>query len=227
MANAQPPAAYAGTPALTLLPAGTVLLRVHQTAFPPASFNPSRSHRYYGGGRFDSTDDDRYPYLYAGESVGVAIAETLLRDLPFDSTGIRQLPLAKIRGRRISAVRTTADLEIVSLRSAADLGAVAQDPWLTTCDPRDYAQSRHWGHWIRSHAPAAAGYVWMSRREPTQRAFVLFGDRGAAGAIMAVTDPRVPPGDEADFDTPGGRRALRRRLTAFGVSLSRRLTTAT
>jgi RES domain len=222
MANALPPGAYAGLPARTLLAAGTVLLRVHLTAFPPDSFNPSPSHRYYGGGRFDATDDDRYPYLYAGESVGVAIAETLLRDLPFDNTGIRQLPVPKIRGRRISAVRTTADLEMVSLRSAADLGAVAQDPWLTTCDPGDYAQSRHWAHWIRSQAPSAAGYVWMSRREPTQRAFVLFGDRVAANAVTAVTDSRVPPGDEAEFDTPRGRRALRRRLTAYGVALSRR-----
>jgi hypothetical protein len=227
MANALPPAAYGGTPARTVLPAGTVLFRVHQTAFPPASFNSSPSHRYYGGGRFDATGDDRYPYLYAGESVGVAIAETLLRDLPFDDTGIRQLPLAKISGRRISAVRMVADLDVVSLRSAADLGAVAQDPWLTTCAPSDYAQSRHWAHWIRSHAPAAAGYVWMSRREPTQQAFVLFGDRGAADAITAVTDPRVPPGDEAEFDTPMGRLALRRRLTAYGVALSRRLITAT
>jgi hypothetical protein len=118
-------------------------------------------------------------------------------------------------------------MQIVSLRSAADLGAVAQDPWLTTCDPRDYAQSRHWAHWIRSHAPTAAGCVWMSRREPTQQAFVLFGDRVAADAVKAVTDPQVPPGDEAVFDTPRGRRALRRLLTAYGVAVSRRPVTDT
>jgi RES domain len=222
MANVRPPAAYAGTPALTVLPSETVLFRVHQAAYPPASFNPTPSHRYYGGGRFDATDDDRYSYLYAGESVDVAIAETLLRDLPLDAAGVRLLPSAKVRGRRISAVRTKADMEIVSLRSGTDLGAVAQDPWLTTCDPRDYAQSRHWAHWIRAQAPAAAGCVWLSRREPGRQAFVLFGDRGAAHAMEAVTDPRVPPGDEADFDSVRGRRALRRRLGAYGVTITRR-----
>lgn len=222
MANVKPPLAYRGTPARTVLPAGTVLYRVHQKRFPAHSFNPVPSHRYYGGGRFDATDDDRYPYLYAGQSVDVAVAETLLRDLPPDDTGIRQLPQARIVGRRISAICTTADLDLVSLRTGADLGAVAQDTWLTWCDPRDYAQSRHWAHWIRHHAPTAAGYVWLSRREPGLHAYVLFGDRILASALATCTDPHVPHGDEADFDTSRGRRGLRNRLNQYNVALSRR-----
>ncbi len=149
-----------------MLPAGSILFRVHPVEFLPDEFSPELTHRYYGGGRFDSTEDDRYPFLYAGESIGVAIAETLLRDLPPDDLGVLQLPSAKVRGRRISAIATTADLKLVSLCSARELGAVGQDTWLTTCDQRSYAQSRHWAHWIRSHAPEAAGYRWMSRREP-------------------------------------------------------------
>lgn len=222
MANLKPPAAPSRPPVLTTLPAGTVLFRVHQTVFPADSFNPVPSHRYYGGGRFDGTDDDPYPYLYAGESVDVAVAETLLRDLPPDDAGIRQLPLVRVRGRRISAVHITGDLPLVSLCSGTDLGAVAQDPWLTTCDPPDYAQTRHWGHWIRSHAPTAAGYVWFSRREPGRLSYVLFGDRVPAGAVTTVTDPRVPPGPQAEFDTPRGRQALRVRLARYSVALARR-----
>lgn len=222
MANVMPPRAYSGVPALTSLPAGTVLFRIHPAGRPADAFNPAPSHRYYGGGRFDATADDRYPYLYAGESAGVAIAEALLRDLPFDETGVLQLPLARVRGRRISAVRTAAELTLVSLRSAADLAAVSQDPWLTTCGPASYAQSRHWAHWIRQQAPAAAGYAWMSRREPAQQAFVLFGDRVPPGAITAADDPGLPPGDEAEFSTPAGRRALRRQLVTYNVALSRR-----
>jgi RES domain len=220
--NVQPPAAYAQAPALTTLGAGTTVFRIHHKHFPADAFNPVPSHKYYGGGRFDATQDDHYPFMYAGSTVDVAVAETLLRDLAPDPAGIRQLPWPRVAGRRISSVEVTADLELVSLRSAADLGAVAQDTWLTSCDPRDYAQSRHWAHWIRSHASGAAGYVWLSRREPGAAAYVLFGDRVPATAIAASAHPDVPPGDEADFDTPRGRRALRNRLTRYNVALSRR-----
>jgi hypothetical protein len=222
VANVRPPEHYAGTPATVILPSGSVLFRVHQVRYSAEAFNPMPTHRYYGGGRFDSTDDDRYPYMYAGQTVEVAIAETLLRDLSPDDTGMLLLPLAKVRGRRISAIATTTDLTLVSLRSAAELGAVAQDTWLTMSDPRDYAQSRHWAHWIRSHAPSAAGYVWRSRREPADDAYVLFGDRCPAGALQSISHPDLPPGDEAEFDSARGRRSLRRRLVAYRVTLTRR-----
>lgn len=222
MANVKPPVSYGQTPALTTLRAGTVLFRIHQKRFPADAFNPVPCHRYYGGGRFDATDDDPYAYMYAGSTVDVAVAETLLRDLSPDDTGIRQLPRPKVAGRRISAIEVTADLELVSLRSGTDLGAVAQDTWLTMCDPRDYAQSRHWAHWIRSHAKSAAGYVWLSRREPGAAAYVLFGDRFSPSVITPTVHPDIPVGDEADFDTPRGRRALRNRLTRYNVGLSRR-----
>ena len=221
MANIQPPPAYAGTPAMTRLPASTTLYRVHPAGYPAHAFNPVPAHRYYGGGRFDATDDDQYPYLYAGESLEAAIAE-MLRDLPCDAAGTRHLPLSAITGRRISTVITTSDLNLVSLRTAADLGAVGQDAWLTSCEPSCYPQSRFWAHWIRAHAPTAAGLVWMSPREPTQQAFVLFGDRTPAAAIITSANPLLPPGFDADLDTRSGRRAISRFLATYNVVLSPR-----
>ncbi|MGQ4818322.1 RES family NAD+ phosphorylase, partial [Enterococcus faecium] len=103
-----------------------MLFRVHQKRFPAEAFNPVPNHRYYGGGRFDATDDDPYPFLYAGESVDVAVAETLLRDLAPNDTGFRRLPRPRVAGRRISAVQVARTLELVSLCSGSDLGAVAQ-----------------------------------------------------------------------------------------------------
>lgn len=205
---------------MTLI-AGTVFYRVHQSRHPADSFSPVLSHRYYEGGRFDATADDSYPYTYMGSSVDVAVSETLLRDL--DLTGpLRALPKRKIVGRRISAVALTGDIQITSLLSGRDLGTLSQDPWLTTADPRDYAQTRHWGHWIRNHIVDTSGFVWPSRREPSGRCYVLFGDRLPPGAaLVTVSDPRVPPGNQADFDTPVGLRALRRRLNAYGVSITR------
>ena len=222
MANLRPPERYAGTPALTSLPAASVLFRVHHSDHPAHEFNPTLSHRYYGGGRFDSTPDDCYSYLYAAETIEAAIVESLMRDLPFDGEGVLQIPRGLIKGRRISAVQTQADLTLLSLRSAADLSGVSQDPWLISCGPRSYPQSRHWGHWIRSHAPAAAGYVWMSHREPTKQAYVLFGDRIPGDAIETMTDCDLLPESEAEFDSSRGRRALIRRLAHYHVALSRR-----
>jgi hypothetical protein len=222
MANLRPPPHYSGTPTLTSLPAETVLFRVHRSGHPAHEFNPRPSHRYYGGGRFDSTADDCYSYLYAGESIDTAIAESFMRDLPFDDFGVLQIPRGLIKCRRISAVQTRLDLTLLSLRSAADLSAVSQDPWLVSCGPPSYPQSRHWGHWIRSQAPTAAGYVWMSHREPTMQAYVLFGDRIPGDAIETITDYGLLPEGEAEFDSPRGRRALIRRLTAYNVALSRR-----
>lgn len=220
MANILPPLAPPGTPTLITLPAGTTYFRVHQSAYPAASFNPTPSHRYYGGGRFDSTDDDSYGYLYMGDTVDVAVSETLLRDLNLSPTGHRVVPRRKVRGRRISAVTLTVDIDIVSLRTGHELGALGQDPWLTTADPRDYAQTRHWGHWIRSHVPHAAGYRWLSRREPADHAYVLFDDRLPPDTVLATSDPAVPAGPLADFDTGQGLRALRRRLNAYQVVIT-------
>ncbi len=222
MSNSKPPTILVTTPELVQIPAGTVLFRVHQTQFAADAFNPVASHRYYGGGRFDSTADDSYSYVYAGEQVATAVAETLLRDLPVMDAGTRVLPRVRVRGRRISAIATTTKITLVDMRSAVGLAAVAQDPWLVWTDPSDYAQTRHWGHWIRSQVPTAQGYVWPSRREPPTMAFVLFGDRLPLGAItVAQEHPDVPAGPSADFDTPPGLRALRKMLAPYNVTIAR------
>ncbi|HUP21817.1 MAG TPA: RES family NAD+ phosphorylase [Thermoanaerobaculia bacterium] len=87
------PQSYDGTPHRLVLPAGKQLCRVHQCSFGPTGFNPRRAPvEGIGGGRFDGTDEDPYPFLYAAGDVGTAVAEALLRDLPFDDQGARHLP---------------------------------------------------------------------------------------------------------------------------------------
>lgn len=205
-----------------MVPAGTLLVRVYSTAYPAVAFHPGPAHRYYGGGRFDGTADDPYGYLYAGDSYAVAIAEALLRDVEAGPAGALQIPRGRVAGRSATALRTTADVTVVDLVSAQDLAAVSQDTWVTQADGRDYAQTRHWAHWIRGHAPGAAGFRWVSRREPTGRAYVLFSDRCPPGLLQAAMDPSVPSGDKADFDHPQGRRELRRALSAYGAVVARR-----
>jgi hypothetical protein len=42
------------------------------------------------------------------------------------------------------------------------------------------------------------------------------------GGLKTAADPNVPAGNEADFDTPVGRPALRNRLARYNVALARR-----
>ncbi|WP_185751263.1 RES family NAD+ phosphorylase [Arthrobacter sp. 31Y] len=201
------------------LPSGTTLYRVHKKAYSADGFSPVLSHRYYGGGRFDATLDDQYSFLYAGQTLDVAIVETLLRDFDYDAKGNYILPRSVYAGRRFSAVATVGDLELVGMRTRSELSSFKQSPWITHAPPAEYAQTRHWGHWIRSKAPTAAGYVWHSRQEPELRSYVFFGDRLAGRAIEVVDDPNIPSGSAADFDTEAGLMTLRELLEPYGVTV--------
>jgi RES domain len=214
MARVVPPIAPATEPMLCPLRAGTVLFRIHRVAYPATAFSPVHSHRYFDGGRFDSTDDDDYSYLYAGDSIPGTISEALLRDYPVGMTGAITLPRTKYEGRRISAVRTSVDIDIVDLTGLYELRHASQDTWLVHSDPRDYPQTRHWGHWLRARCPDAAGFVWMSKRDPIRRSYVLFEDRCPIDVI--VSDPsQLPAAAVRDFDDLLGRDYLRNMLQQF------------
>lgn len=216
MANVRPPNQPAGAPQYIRLPAGTALFRVHRAGYDACAHNPTLAHRYYGGGRFDSTLDDAYGYWYAGDSADVAVSEYLLRDLAVHEAGTRVLEWARVAGRRLTSVETTVDLTLLSLATGIELGALSQDTWLTTAPPRDYAQTRHWAHWIRGHAPDAAGFRWRSFREPAGFAFVLFSDR--CPTDFTVPHPVAAWGAETiDFDADP--RWVAATLLKYGVAI--------
>ncbi|WP_289009898.1 RES family NAD+ phosphorylase [uncultured Thermomonospora sp.] len=212
MPPATPPEHYRPTPYLYTLPAGSRLWRVHKKTWGPTDFSdPEPVRGKKGGGRFDSTPDDRYPYYYAALEADVALLETFLRDRPFTHEGTRPVMRQSVRGRRISAVETTVDLTLVDLLSGEALAAVAQDTWLIHALPREYHLTRAWASWIRKHTPQAQGLIWPSKREGTQPALVLFGDEGRCppGAL------RVVPDAGADFDDPAGLAWLNERLAPY------------
>ena len=61
-------------------PAGArhAALAVHQQRFPADGFNPNGADEHFGGGRFDSTPSDPYPFLYAASTDTTALAEVFL-----------------------------------------------------------------------------------------------------------------------------------------------------
>ncbi|MDT0393227.1 MULTISPECIES: RES family NAD+ phosphorylase [Streptomyces] len=206
-----PPDELPGEPARAVLPAGTPLYRVHTTHRDPVAYNSRPSHAFYFGGRFDGTPYDRYGYLYAGFSPGAAVCEVLLRSLAFPGDGgPRLLPRTAFERRSLSFLRLAEDTEVVSLMSASDLAALAQDPWLVHAEGADYPQTRDWGHWIRTHTKSwAQGFVWPSKRDPADRVAVLFDDRGRAPALEPAGAPPV------DFGTEEGERWLNGVLTPY------------
>lgn len=202
-----------------LLPA-EVMFRIHASRFDADQFNPVQSHRYFGGGRFDSTEDDKFSYMYAGQSVDVALSETLLRDLPLNERDTRHLPRSTYKARRISALQLTRPISLLAMRSSEELGAIQQDTWLTQCDQTQYAQSRHWAHWLRAQATGVSGFAWISRRDPVAMAYVLFGDRMDPHTLVPVDHAEAPMGLGGDFSTKVGRLRLRSMVAKFGVAIS-------
>lgn len=184
MPIAAPPEKFRATPHLHRLPAGTRLWRVHLRDYKSTSFNPRASDLNFGGGRFDGTKEDPYASYYAGLEAGTALAETLLRDLPFNERGYRNVPRKLILGRCASVVETTEELTLVDLCSGAALADLAQDTWLVQADTRDYHATRRWASWIRGQAPTAHGMIWPSKREGGRPAVVLFGDRCPDGCLQ-------------------------------------------
>lgn len=179
MPLAPPPADYDGHPVRHVLRRGSCLWHVHGRVYPASGFKSALSSRLFGGGRFDATDEDRYPYWYAALDERTAVAEVLLRDLPYDQRGTRALTREAVAGRRISGLTLTRDLDLVSLIDEVDLAAVAQDQWLVVATGHEYVQTRAWGHWLRGAAPWAQGFIWSSRRDRGRSVIVLFGDRCA------------------------------------------------
>ncbi|MFH9569226.1 RES family NAD+ phosphorylase [Streptomyces sp. NPDC017454] len=171
-----PPEGVPMEPVFTELTAGSLLWRCHETQYGVGQYNPRTAHEYFKGSRFDPTDKDPYPYLYAALDPVTALAEVLLRSVEFDDrAAVRQVPWAQASRYLLSAVRTVSDVTLVDLTTAEGLAAVWQDDWLVTS--MEYAQTRYWVRLIREHSPEAQGLCWTSKRCMPRRALHLFGDR--------------------------------------------------
>ncbi|WP_030349032.1 RES family NAD+ phosphorylase [Streptomyces sp. NRRL S-1022] len=175
MAGQLPPEGVEMAPLRHSLPAGTVLWRCHEEQFGAGEFNPNVAHEFFKGSRFDPTEKDPYPYLYAALDPVTALSEVLLRSVEFGDDGVRQIPWAQASRYVLSAVRTTADLSLADLTTAEGLAAVWQDDWLI--DTTEYAGTRYWVRVIRERCTGVQGLWWTSKRCRPRPALQLFQDR--------------------------------------------------
>lgn len=200
-----------------LLPAGSTLTRLHSERFEVTEFNPTVARRGRIGGRFDATPGDEYAFLYAASDDPTAVSEALLRGIPSDERGARLLPAARLRGLRIGWLRTTRELEFVSLRSGVDLAALGQDTWLTSARVSEYAMTRRWAAAIREWAASAHGLTWRSHRDPAGFAYILFADRCPVGSIEEAVDGMLLRPVDRNLDGGPGRAYVEELLAAYRV----------
>ena len=211
MRQAPPPDDYRGRANCRTLPSGSNLWRVHQQKYDAAAFNDHPVDPYFGGGRFDATADDPYPFMYAALTESTALAEILLRDLPFPSGRPRVIKRSSVARRQISLVETTIDMTLISLVTGPDLATVRQDAWLVHSDVSDYPLTRRWARSLRLQCQWAQGLIWTSRRDLPQVSMVLFGDRCPPGAL------RVSDKSGINLDDEPGAAYLNLALEAYAV----------
>ena len=150
MSEGLPPQEPGPEPARRTLPAGQLIWRVTRAEFvrsasvfnkdlapvdgppdllrPGSSAGPGEAHdakaAIRASGRVDATEEDPgYSYCYAALDDLTAIAETLLRDVPFSAVG-RFLPWKDVAGRCLTLYETLRPLSLVALTTAADLAQV-------------------------------------------------------------------------------------------------------
>lgn len=193
---------------------------MHSHRFGAMEFNPNLAVSDLRGGRFDATPADEYAFLYAADSDRTAVSEALLRDLPMDAWGARLLPGARLRDLRISWLRTTVEVELVTLRSGTALAAIGQDTWLTVAPAAEYPMTRRWASAIRTWAPWASGLTWRSLREPAGFAYVFFSDRSPENLFAELTrNLPVPAGEQNLADGPA-RIYVEELLVRYRVALT-------
>lgn len=163
-----------------ILVPGTILQRIHSNRFRPNQFNPGPK----GAGRFHFFGNPMVPALYLAETREAALAETLLHDIPIGAPAT--LP------RSIYANSVLAGLELKGQVRIAEffglgLRALGVEATQLSDTPMDnYPQTRKWAH--AAHAAGFDGIAWMSKRDNSARAYMLFGDRVQEDSLGVVPE---------------------------------------
>lgn len=203
-----PPTCSPKQPVVGRLKAGTALFRVHSAVFGPSQFNPTDpdSPKAGGGGRFDSPGGTP-PYLYASRHPRTAIAESILRDVPFGDLGKRELPKCAVEGRCLSELRVAHDLRLLALHGEG-LARAGQDAWLARCESEEYGRTRAWSSALLAWFPEVDGLEWRPRHDDDAFAVCVYEDR-ARGKLEVVR--------QLDLSRGEGLAVLRSALSRFGV----------
>ena len=174
MAIRSPPAPLTA-PQYAVLPQGTVLHRVHLSAYRAMQFNPGLG----GPTRFAPFDDaggNPVPSLYASATLRAAIHETIFHDIAANAA-VRTVRLDAMRIRTHSELELARDLKLVELRTVT-LGrwGISRND-LISSRAALYGQTVLWAAAVHRDIPDADGLVWTSNQCDPDDACLFFGDR--------------------------------------------------
>ena len=151
--------------------AGEPLRRVHPVSHPaselyatdrPARFRPLRT-----------TDGEIVPMLCGAASEQAAIAESVLHDLA--PRGPRVVAFESLVPTALSCLIPQRDLQLAMLHSTGLDRLRLRNRSLIDTLPSRYSETVPWGQALYEHPLHLDGIVWMSRRDNSIRAGVLFG----------------------------------------------------
>ena len=165
-----------------ILPAGTLLHRVHQGRFGATEYNPTGG----GNARFSpiaTAAGAIVPTLYAGSTFHCAVMETAFHDVGY-SPGLKTFQQKRLDGLKHSVIHTAQELTLVDLSTKALRRLGIQRQHLIDTPASEYCYTRSWAKAIHQFAPEAQGLRWVSRQDDQAVAFVLFGDRLDEGALL-------------------------------------------
>jgi len=173
-------------PNIYALHEGTVLHRVHPAKYGAAQFNDTAA----GNARFSPIRNARgniIPTIYAAQTFAGAVIETAFHDVPL-AGALKTKPKADLETLASSEIKIQAALVLadLSVRGLSKLGLEKND--LIETDKGAYAMTRSFAEHLHASHPDIQGLSWVSRKDDTNRAFVLFGDRIRAHAISALAD---------------------------------------
>ncbi|KEQ53753.1 RES domain-containing protein [Sphingobium chlorophenolicum] len=185
-----------GKEAYYLLKAGTELDRIHPERFGSAQFNDTA----LGNARFSPIRDEGgaiIPTIYAAQSFESATCEIILRcpdTPPRNRTRVAPRDIvfpADYRHHAHSHVRTTADLNLVSL-TIADQRRIGVNSNALLAGPKStYPVTRGWAERIHKECPSAQGLFYTSYQYGPEFAVLLFGDRVPDGILEPLTKRAV------------------------------------
>lgn len=161
---------------LRVLPAGTVLHRIHGRADDALFFGPPGADPR---SRFDDPDGE-YGICYLGMTPEAALVETLLR------SPTRQLiAWSDIEARSLARVEVRRRLRLVELCGAGlrRIGATAE-----VTSTRDYGLSRAWSRALWQHPDRPHGLLYRCRHDDSEEGVALF-DRAMPRIALAGTIP--------------------------------------
>lgn len=178
------------------LPSGTVLHRIHQTAFQANQFNGTDR----GNARFSPIRNPAgtiVPTIYGAESFECAACEIILRcpDVP-PQVGTGPIPLqisypADYAHHSHSEIRTTIDIELVDLTVAGQRMIGVNGNALLAGPRSTYGATRGWAEAIHLACPRSHGLYYSSYQYGPEFAVVLFGDRLPPDALTTISTRAV------------------------------------